>query len=131
MRLSEILNEDSAYRSTDLPLSNFRGPYNPQSDDLAPYGKEYDDASDLWDIVDELIDTGIEPSIKDVSIDKLLATQDWLSTEAGDGPMWDEYEDYPVVLDHDGQRFILDGHNRISKARQRRQPSVKVYYFLG
>lgn len=129
MRLWEFLSEGSPYRDTDLPLSNYRGSYDPRSDDLEPYGKEYDEASDLWDLVDDILENGGQPKLQEVEIDKLLATQDWLSTEPGDGAMWEDFKDFPVVLDHDNQRFILDGHNRISKARRKGQTSIWVYYF--
>lgn len=129
MRLDEIFGGESPYRKTDLPLSNYRGLSDPRSDDMTAYGKEFDSASDLWDIVDDLIENGVEPAIKEVSISNLLATQDWLSTEEGDGPMWDDYEDYPVVLDYNNQRLILDGHNRISGAQRRGKRTIKVYHF--
>lgn len=130
MRLIEILKEvSSPYRKTDLPLSNYRGTHDPRRDDLPSYGDEFNNASDLWDLVDDILDSGHEPELKEVAIDKLLATQDWLSTEVGDGPMWDDFKDFPVVIDHDNERFILDGHNRISSAKRKGQMTIWVYYF--
>lgn len=126
MRLLEI---KSPYRDTTLPLSNYRGPYNPRTDDLSAYGKEFDNATDLWDLIEDMMEEGIQPAVKTVDIDTLLATQDWLSDEAGDGPMWDELEDRPVVLDKGGKRYIIDGHNRIARAKRNGRVSVSVYYF--
>lgn len=130
MRLFEILNE-SPYRKTTLPLSNYRGLYDPSSENPATYGKEFASASDLWDIVDNLLDNGVEPEIKEVQLSTLLATQDWLSTEPGDGPMWEDYEDYPVVLEYNGQRLILDGHNRIDKAQRKGEQRIRVYHLTA
>lgn len=131
MRLFEILNEGSPYRDTDLPLSKYRGSYDPRSDDLRSYGKEFDSASDLWDLVDDMLDAGLEPEVIEVNISTLLATQDWLSTEPGEGAMWDDYGDLPVIIEHDGKRYILDGHNRISKAKKNGKSSIRVYYFFA
>jgi len=126
MRLFEIENP---YRKTNLPLSNYRGAYDPQTDNLSSYGKEFDRATTLWDIIDEMLEDGIEPQQTDVKIETLLATQDWLSDEEGDGAMWEELEDRPVVLDMGGKRYIIDGHNRIAHAKASGRTSVAVYYF--
>lgn len=131
MKISDILQESSSYRNTDLPLSNYRGLYDPRTDDMSPYDNSFDSASDLWDIVDDIAENGYEPEIINVPIRTLLATQDWLSTEPGDGPMWEEYGELPVVIEHDNRRFILDGHNRISQAKRKGLDTVKVYYFMA
>lgn len=126
MRLFEI---KSPYRDTNLPLSNYRGAYDPRSDDLSNYGKEFDNATTLWDIIDDMLEDGVQPQKTNVEVETLLATQDWLSDEPGDGPMWDEFEDRPVVLDYNGKRYIIDGHNRIARAKTSGRTSVPVYYF--
>lgn len=117
---------DNPYRDTTLPLSNYRGLYDPRSGDT--YDEKFTSATDLWNKVDDMLDDGNHPQIKEVEINTLLATQDWLSTEAGDGPLWDELEDHPVVIDTGGMRYILDGHHRIAKAKSRGIPSIEVYY---
>ena len=131
MRLRQILESmgDDPYRDTDLKLSNYRGPYNPRDENLSPYGDDFDSVTDLWDIVEDLIEDGVQPKRVDARIDTLLATQDWLSDEPGDGPLFDDYGDRPVVLDYDGKRFILDGHNRISRAKSKGKDRVSIYYF--
>jgi hypothetical protein len=135
MRLREFAkifeSSDTPYRDTDLPLSDYRGPYNPRSDDLSNYGDDYQDATTLWNVIDDLINDGVKPQVVDIAVDTLLATQDWLSSEPGDGPMWDEFGDKPVVLDYQGKRYILDGHNRISRQRRTGRKSMPVYYFSG
>ena len=128
MRLQEILESVNPYRKTNLPLSNYRGLSNPLDDD-EPYGDEFDSATELWDIVDDKLEAGEKPRVVQIRVRTLLATQDWLSTEPGDGPMWDEYGDKPVVLDYEGKRYILDGHNRIARAAKAGRYAIEVYFF--
>ncbi len=132
MRLREFLKENkSPYRDTTLPLSDYRGPYDPRSDGLEAYGDEYVDATDLWDEIEDMMEEGERPKRVEVSIDNLLATQDWLSDTPGDGPMWEELADHPVILDKDNVRYIIDGHNRIARAKQKGQKTIICYYFIG
>lgn len=129
MRLFEI--SDSPYRDNTLPLSNYRGLYNPRDDKLSSYGKEYKDAALLWDEIDDMMEEGVTPKVINVSISTLLATQDWVSSDPGDGPMWEELGDHPVVLDKDNQRYILDGHNRIARAKAAGKQNIQCYYFVA
>ena len=131
MRAHEITEgfDDKPYSRTTLPTSKYRGLSNPLGDDQ-PYGDEYMEATTLWDMVEDMIEAGVEPHLMPVRLLGLYATQDWLSSEASDEALFPEYADHPVVLKYHGVNYILDGHNRI--AREARQPgkhSVIAYVF--
>lgn len=104
MKIFEIFNNKDPYRDTDLPLSNYRGLVNPRTQDN--YSEEFNDASELWDKIEDMVEDGIKPRIVEVDISTLLATQDWLSDEPGDGSLFDNLDKYPVVLDTGGKRYI-------------------------
>jgi hypothetical protein len=97
------------------------------SDEFAPPGN-YASADDLVDDVYDLIDAGVEPDAVTVDPKTLLATQDWLSNASGDGPLFDEYPDRPVIYQKAGKLYILDGHHRTTKAWKANRP-ISVYLF--
>jgi hypothetical protein len=97
------------------------------SDEFAPPGN-YASADDLVDDVYDLIDAGIEPEVVAVNPKTLLATQDWLSNASGDGPLFDEYPDKPVVYKKASKLYILDGHHRTTRAWRAGRP-ISVYLF--
>ena len=113
MKISEILTE-SDYRDTTLPLDKYRGPYDPRT--MQPYSDQYTDSFELVDVVEELIDDGVEPQVVAVDPKTLTATQDWLSDQGGAEDLYSEYRDHPVVLDYRGHFYVLDGHHRCSRA---------------
>lgn len=128
MKITEIINEDwdsNPYRDTTLPLSNYRGLNNPFDRDYS----QNDDATTLWDMVDDMIDQGIEPHVMNVNIISLRATQDWLSSEPSDEVLFDEYSEHPVVLKYRGVNHILDGHNRVARAVKQGKTQITVYLF--
>jgi hypothetical protein len=59
---------------------------------------------------------------------QLNATQDWLSNYGSDGPLFDEYDDLPVVYKKDNRLYILDGHHRSARALKAGTP-IRVYLF--
>ncbi len=127
MKLRELLAE-LEIRSIDLPQGEYRGIYNPTGK-AQTGGKS---VTDLWDIVDEVIELGYTPKLEKINIDQLLATQDWLSSHGSDdGPVWPEYKDYPVVLELDGKYYILDGHHRVSRAKRQGSNQIQAYLFLA
>jgi hypothetical protein len=97
------------------------------SDEFAPPGN-YASADDLVDDVYDLIDAGVEPEVVAVDPKTLLATQDWLSNASGDGPLFDEYPDRPVIYQKAGKLYILDGHHRTTRAWKANR-SISVYLF--
>jgi hypothetical protein len=97
------------------------------SDEFAPPGN-YQSAEDLHDEVYDQIDAGTEPQVVTVDPRRLLATQDWLSNAGGDDPLFDEYEDRPVVYQKAGKLYILDGHHRSTRAWRAGRP-IAVYLF--
>jgi len=113
------------YSKTTLPLGPYRGLSNPLDND---HSESYE-ASELWDIVEDQIEKGIKPTVIDFPINQLEATQDWLSSEAGDEALFDEYTDHPVVLAYAADNYILDGHNRIAAAIKNKQVKIPVFLF--
>jgi hypothetical protein len=97
------------------------------SDEFAPPGN-YQSAEDLHDEVYDQIDAGVEPQVVTVDPRRLLATQDWLSNAGGDDPLFDEYEDRPVIYQKAGRLYILDGHHRTTRAWRANKP-IAVYLF--
>jgi len=95
--------------------------------DFAPPGN-YKDVSILHDEVFDLIDAGVEPDVVPADSKQLLATQDWLTNAGGDGPLFDEYPDRPVVYEKAGKFYILDGHHRTTRAWKANRP-ISVYLF--
>ena len=128
MKINEIIVEsfgENPYTKTTLPLSKYRGPHNP----LDSVEIDTLDASILWDIVDNMLEQGVEPLAMPVKLLGLHATQDWLSSEPGDEAMWEDYSDLPVVLIHNGVKYILDGHNRVARAAKQGKHQINAYVF--
>lgn len=124
MKIKELT--ESEFRPTNLNLSDYRGPYHP--DTMQPYGPEFKESFALADIVDNLIDNGVEPKVVTVSPRNLLATQEWLSDHGSDEESFPDYADKPVVLNHAGKMFILDGHHRCASAMKNGK-MVQIYLF--
>ena len=125
MRIREVITE-SDYVNTNLPLGNYRGPYDPRT--MQPYPAQYADSAELIDAVEELIDDGFEPKVVTVNPAELTATQDWLSNYPGDGPLFPDYPDRPVVLRDGPHYYILDGHHRSAAALKSNRP-ISIYLF--
>lgn len=120
------VNEDWGIEKYAIPLPI--GDYLSHEDhEFAPEGN-YKDVFVLHDEVGDLIDAGVEPDIVPADPKQLLATQDWLSNAGGDGPLFDEYPDRPVVYEKAGKYYILDGHHRTTKAWKTSKP-ISVYLF--
>ena len=106
-----------------LPIGDYLGP---DSEFVDPTGKK--DPTYLLQDVDDLINAGIEPRIVTISPGIVYATQDWISNDSGDGPLYLEYADLPVVYSKGDKPYVLDGHHRITAALKQRRP-IKVYLF--
>lgn len=95
------------------------------------YTSDWDDDSrtDIDYILSKIDKAGPLP-VKEVPLDKVHATQNWLDWEMGGGdPVLDQYDDRPVyALDKDGYH-ILDGHHRTSKAFMRGEETIKAYVY--
>ena len=134
MRADEFLKEndddDHGYLPTPLRLGDYRDPYNPR--DYGPYDDKFKDNQDLRDIVENLIDAGVEPAVVMISPRLLTATQDWLADARyrDSDPLFGDYEDRPVVLKYRGVDYILDGHHRCSSALRANQ-KLNVYMFTA
>lgn len=126
MRANEFIAETWGIEkyAIPLPIGEYLGP---DSDEFAPPGN-YKDSGDLHEEVEDLIDAGVEPDIVPADPKQLLATQDWLSNAGGDGPLFPEYPDRPVVYEKAGKYYILDGHHRTTKAWKTGRP-ISVYLF--
>lgn len=85
---------------------------------------------DLSSIVPYIEAKGIKPTKKEVLIQNLRATQDWVDHPYGGGdPVFDEYKDKPVVI-HDGAEYhIIDGHHRVDKAIIKGKDHIKAWVF--
>ena len=119
MRLYEISNNGN--RQTNLPLGDYRNDLD--------FDSKYKPASKLFNIINNLLKQNIQPKLVSIPISTLLATQDWLSDNNFDDPVWEEFENHPVVLDYEGKLYIIDGHHRISRAKESNQQNIPVYYF--
>jgi len=134
MRANEFLREndeeDDAYYPMPLKLGDYRDPYNPR--DHEPYDAKFKDNQSLRDMVENLIDAGVEPAVVMISPRQLTATQDWLANARyrDSDPVFDDYDDRPVVLKYNGVDYILDGHHRSSSALRANQ-KLKVYMFTA
>ena len=122
--------DDHGYLPTPLKLGDYRDPYNPR--DYGPYDNKFKDNQDLRDIVENLIDAGVEPEVAMMSPRQLTATQDWLADARyrDSDPLFGDYEDRPVVLKYRGVDYILDGHHRCSAALRANQ-KLRVYVFTA
>lgn len=123
---SNKLFDSNEFKPMPLKLGQYRGPYDPRT--MQPYPGEYKSSLDLMEIVDQLIDNHIEPKVVTVSPKQLIATQDWLSDSGSNEPAFTEYTDLPVVLKHNNQLYLLDGHHRSSKALKQ-GGTVTAYMF--
>lgn len=85
---------------------------------------------DIGSLVQYIENKGLKPKLEMVPLDKILATQDWLDFEhGGDDPVFDEYDDHPVMfLDKSGYH-IIDGHHRSSEAWMLGEKAIKAYVF--
>lgn len=120
------VNENWGIETYAIPLPI--GDYLSHEDhEFAPPGN-YKDLFILHEEVEDLIDAGVEPDIVPADPKQLLATQDWLSNAGGDGPLFPEYPDRPVVYEKAGKYYILDGHHRTTKAWKTGRP-ISVYLF--
>jgi len=128
MRASEFIFENfGEYKNTNLPLGRFRGNYDPRTGQ--PYEGNFEDSFELLDIAEEMLEEGYEPELVNLYVKDLIATQDWLSDYGSDGPLLDDYTDYPVVIHYDGNYYIMDGHHRASRALSSNKQVIKVYLF--
>lgn len=129
MRAQEFLNENwgPELRPGVLPIGDY---LNPDSEFVDPTSKR--DPIELIQDVDDLIIAGIAPQVVTIKPSQVYATQDWLSNDGGDGPLYDEYEDRPVVYQkgrHPSEAwYVLDGHHRITAAKKQGRP-IEVYMF--
>lgn len=125
MRIQELLKENWGPEQWPgiLPIGDY---LSPNSEFADPTGKR--DTIELHQEVDDLINAGVEPKITTTLPNRLLATQDWLSNDPGDGPLYPEYADLPVVYGKNNKFYILDGHHRVTRALKKQQP-IKIYLF--
>lgn len=126
MKIKDIIRE--SYGPERYPGIIPLGAYNSHYDREFSQGGNYRDVTELIKAVEDLIDAGVEPVTVTVDPKKLLATQDWLSNDGGDGALFDEYPDLPVVYERDGSYYILDGHHRVTRALKR-GANITVYLF--
>ena len=130
MRADEFLreNDDHGYLPIPLKLGDYRDSYNLR--DHEPYDDKFKDNLSLRDMADNLIAAGVEPNVVMISPRQLTATQDWLANARyrDSDPVFDDYDDLPVVLDYQGHFYVLDGHHRSSAAFRKNQ-KIKVYLF--
>jgi hypothetical protein len=129
--LEETDNDDHGYMPTNLKLGAYRDEWDPR--DYSAYPDEFKSNEGLREIVYNLVEEGVEPTVEVVSPRALIATQDWLADDRyrdGD-PVFEEYDDHPVVLKVKlGEFYILDGHHRCSRALAANR-MVKVYMFVA
>jgi len=132
MRLYEIFSDDGLeYKPTNLKMGKYRNPFDPRT------GEHNDDFKidyhktneELAELIDELIDDGVEPDVVRVPIDQLYASQDWLSNVGSGEDTFPDYNDLPVVLQIGNELNIADGHHRISKKAKQGFDHVQVYLF--
>lgn len=110
-----------------LPQSEYLGPYDPQTG--CDYAQPHSAAEDLWAVIDNRLDDGIEPEIVNLPINDLLATQDWIGGTGGHGVEWESLDKYPVVLRRGARLLIIDGHHRVSESRDCGADTITVYLF--
>jgi hypothetical protein len=121
MRVTEVICENvSDLYATNIPLSQYRGAMDTQTPDSK-------DLTILWSIVDRQLNAGKMPPVVTVPVNKLLATQTWLSNWGSDGDTWEELDQHPVVVRLDSQLLIVDGHHRVSRAIKAGRQTIDVY----
>lgn len=118
MKLFEILNED--LRKHNLPMSK-------------EYSSDWDTPKGVKDIssaVEYIENKGIKPSLQEIPIESIRATQDWVNFPFGGGdPVFDEYDDRPVVIKRGNKYHLIDGHHRTIKKRTKGKNTIKAYVF--
>ena len=126
MRIREILKENWGVEvyPNPIPMGDYAGPGEQY---FLPPGN-YKDVSYLYDEVEDLMDAGIRPNITTLNPKILLATQPFITNSTGDGDLYDEYADHPLIYDKNGKYYILDGHHR-SAAAFKANRLIKVYLF--
>jgi len=67
--------------------------------------------------------------LTDIPMSKLKASQDWLSSEGGGDPVFEELEDYPVVVFYKNEYTIIDGHHRLNYYLRQGIKEPTVYLF--
>jgi hypothetical protein len=123
MKINEIAQDPNIWR-TNLRMGQYLDP------NTAEFEKadDYLDAEVLHRAAEAQIAAGAEPEVSTVNPAQLFATQDWLSNYGSDGPLFDEYNDLPVVYKKDNRLYILDGHHRSARALKSGTP-IRVYVF--
>ena len=123
-------DDDHGYMPTNLKLGAYRDEWDPR--DYSAYPDEFKSNEGLREIVYNMVEEGVEPTLEVVSPRVLTATQDWLADDRyrDDGSVFEEYEDHPVVLKLNGEAYILDGHHRCSRALTANR-MVRVYMFVA
>lgn len=129
MRAQEFIKESFGPEQHPgvLPIGDY---LSPDSEFEDPTGKR--DPVELHQEVDDILNAGGEPRVVRIKPSQVYATQDWLSNSGGDGPLYPEYEDLPVVYQKGRYPsyawYVLDGHHRITAALKKHQP-IDVYMF--
>ena len=126
MRAEEFINESFGVETypNPVPMGKYAGP---GEQDFLPPGN-YEDVSYLYDDVDQLLDMGVKPYITTIDPKILLATQPFITNSTGDGALYDEFQDHPLIYDKEGRYYILDGHHRSAAALKANRP-LKVYLY--
>ena len=129
MRAQEFIKESwgPEQRPGVLPIGDY---LSPDSEFVDPTGKK--DPIELHQEVDDILNAGGTPRVVRIKPSQVYATQDWLSNGGGDGPLYPEYADRPVVYQKGRYPseawYVLDGHHRITAAKQKGLP-IDVYMF--
>lgn len=125
MKIRDVLTESwgPEQRPGVLPVGDY---LSPDSEFVDPTGKK--DPLYLHQEVDDLINAGVRPRLRIMKPRQLLATQDWLSNDPGDGPLYPEYAKLPVIYQKNGNNYILDGHHRVTAALKANR-DIECYLF--
>jgi hypothetical protein len=125
MKIRDILKESwgPEQRPGVLPVGDY---LSPDSEFVDATGKK--DPLQLHEEVDDLINAGVSPRLRIMQPSQLVATQDWLSNDPGDGPLYPEYADLPVIYQKNGVNYILDGHHRVTRALKSNR-TIECYLF--
>lgn len=82
------------------------------------------------DAIYQIKTKGLKPRVKNIPLDRVLATQDWIDLEnGGNEPILPDYDDYPVVLYDTDYYHIMDGHHRIFYAITAGSHEITAYVF--
>lgn len=94
------------------------------------WSSDWDARNHVEQIVWKIESKDLTPKVIHVDPRNLLATQEWLDpVEGGGDPVFDQYEDYPVVWKDEHGMHLLDGHHRTTSAVQHGLRSIPVYLF--